>query len=181
MSINFTEVMAGEVTLATGGEPHPCKFKLKITIDDVDAHFDDPTHLGRAEGTIECELFGGVRPVDAGVFKLFDLVDDPKRRAMRYRLPFSDGAGNPCELVGMKDVGDDAGLDLWEDTTTLATEIRAGHDTGLFEAPNAPILASGAITIAVDDFVEQLSTFRGNPVDLVKFSARFAKTLASLY
>lgn len=181
MSVSFTEVMSGEVTLAGGDTPAPCKFELTITVDDVDAHFDDPAHRGSATGEIDCDLFGGTRPVAAGEFKLFDTVDDPKRRAMRYRLPFADKGGNPCELVGMKDVGDDPGLDLWADTTTLATQIRSGHDTGIYESPSAPILADGVLTIAIDDFIEQLSTFRGNPIEIAKFVWRFNQTLGSVY
>lgn len=181
MSVSFSEVMSGHVTLAAGGEPAPCKFELDISVDDVDAHFDDPAHRGLASGTIDCDLFGGARQVETGEFKLFDTVADPKRRAMRYRLPFTDKGGNPCELVGMKDVGDDPGPDLWSDTTTLATQIRAGHDTGIHESPTAPILAEGVLTIAIDDFVEQLSTFRGNPIDIAKFVWRFNQTLGSVY
>jgi len=94
---------------------------------------------------------------------------------------FTDGAGNPVELVGMKDVGDDPGMDLWKDTTTLFTRICSGHEAGLYEATSNPVLAEGVITIAIDDFVEQLSTFRGNPLDIARFVYRFNQTLGSVY
>lgn len=181
MGVEFTEVMKGTVALADGGADEACKFELTISVDDVDAHFDDPAHWGSAVGFVDCDLFGGEREVTAGRFKLFDSVPDPKRRAMRYALPFTDGAGNPVELVGMKDVGDDPGMDLWKDTTTLFTRICSGHEAGLYEATSNPVLAEGVITIAIDDFVEQLSTFRGNPLDIARFVYRFNQTLGSVY
>ena len=181
MSVRFTETMKGHVTLTGGDDPAPCKFTLTIEVDDVDAHFADEDHWASATGTVDCDLFGGERPVDAGEFKSFDRVNDPKRRAMRYRLPFTDGAGNAVELVGMKDVGDDEGLDMWADTTTLAVEIRAGHNTGEYEATTAEVLASGEIVIEIVDFAKQLTTFRGNPIDIGKFLAKFNKTLADIY
>jgi len=181
MGVEFTEVMKGNVALVGGDDDVACKFELTISVDDVDAHFDDPDHRGTAVGFVDCDLFGGQREVTAGRFKLFDTVDDPRRRAMRYSLPFTDGAGNPVELTGMKDVGDDPGLDLWKDTTTLFTRVCAGHDVGIYEATTSPILAEGVITIAIDDFIEQLSTFRGNPLDVARFVYRFNKTLGAVY
>lgn len=181
MGVEFTEVMAGSVALTGGDDQVPCKFELTISVDDVDRHFNEPEDLGTAIGYVDCDLFGGKREVDAGVFKLFDTVADPKRRAMRYRLPFTDGGGNPVELVGMKDVGDDPGFDMWKDTTTLHTQIRSGHNTGIYETPGTDILASGIITIAIDDFVEQLSTFRGTPIDVAKFVFGFNRVLGEVY
>ncbi len=181
MSVRFTETMKGHVSLAGSDEPSPCEFTLTIEVDDVDAHFADEDHWATAVGSVDCDLFGGKRPVDAGQFKSFDRVTDPKRRAMRYRLPFTDGAGNPVEFVGKKDVGDDDGIDLWADTTTLAVEIRAGHNTGEYEESNADVLASGEIVIEILDFAKQLTTFRGNPIDVAKFLAKFNKTLAEIY
>lgn len=181
MGVEFTEVMKGTVALTDGGDDAACKFELTISVDDVDAHFDDPAHRGTAVGYVDCDLFGGKREVTDGTFKLFDDVADPKRRAMRYSLPFTDGGGNPVELIGMKDVGDDPGLDLWKDTTTLFTRICSGHGTGIYESTAAPVLAEGVITIAIDDFVEQLSTFRGNPLDVARFVFRFNKTLGEVY
>ena len=181
MSVRFTETMKGYVSLAGSDERAPCEFTLTIEVDDVGKHFKDEDHWGTAIGSVDCDLFGGKRPVEAGQFKCFDRVTDPKRRAMRYRLPFEDGAGNPVELVGKKDVGDDEGLDMWADTTTLAVEIRAGHDTGDYEDTNAPVLAAGEIVIEILDFAKQATTFRGNPIDVAKFLAGFNKTLAEIY
>lgn len=181
MSVRFTEVMRGHVALAGSTDQKSCVFKLTIEVDDVEAHFNDEDHWATAVGWIDCDLFGGQRDVTAGQFKSFDRVADPRRRAMRYRLPFTDAAGNPVEFVGMKDVGDDPGIDIWEDTTTLAVEIRAGHDTGDYEAGTAPVLAAGEIVIEIPDFAEQLTTFRGNPIDIARFLKGFNKTLFEVY
>lgn len=181
MSVSFTEVMRGHVALTGSTDQQECVFKLTIAVDDVKAHFSDEDHWATAEGWIDCDLFGGQRDVIGGQFKCFDRVADPKRRAMRYRLPFTDAAGNPIEFVGMKDVGDDPGMDLWADTTTLAVEIRSGHDTGDYEAGTAPVLASGEIVIEIPDFAEQLTTFRGSPIDIGRFLKGFNKTLFEVY
>ena len=98
-------------------------FHLTITAEDTDAFVADPDHTGVAAGWVESDLFGGRRPVEAGIFNLFTAVPDadpdrPERR-MLYRLPFSDAGGNPLTLVGHKVVRDDPGLDLWPDTSTL--------------------------------------------------------------
>ena len=54
---------------------------------------------------------------------------------MRYRLWFRDCAGNPLTMNGFKDVGDDAGLDMWKDTTSLFVNLLTGH---VEEPPRQP-------------------------------------------
>ena len=46
---------------------------------------------------------------------------------MLYRLWFRDGVGHPLTLTGFKLVRDDAGFDVWKDTTTLFTHVLRGH------------------------------------------------------
>ena len=78
-----------------------------------------------ANGTVTYEPLGGRRPVERGWFNLFTIPEDPTRRSMRYRLHFSDPGGNPATFVGVKDVHDDRGADVWADTTTLRVVHRA--------------------------------------------------------
>ena len=60
------------------------------------------------------------------MFNLF--VDtEPGVKHMLYRLWFRDGVGHPLTLTGFKLVRDDAGFDVWKDTTTLFTRVLRGH------------------------------------------------------
>jgi len=190
-SVRFTETMTGYVAL---GAENPragwhrgkrasskCTFHLTVRIDDVDVHLADDDTWATATGWVDCDLFGGRHEIEGGEFRLFDPVSDPRRRAMRYRLPFRDGAGELVELVGKKDVGDDTGFDLWRDTTRLATEIRAGHRTGELEETTARVLARGVVVITPLALVKQMTTFRGTPAGLTRFFSAFASTIWRLY
>lgn len=53
------------------------------------------------------------------------------------------GTGEPLTLVGLKDVGNDPGLDAWRDTTCLFTRILEGH-VEADEDENVPERARGS-------------------------------------
>ena len=98
-----------------------------------------------------------------------------------------DGVGNPLTMTGFKLVKDDAGFDVWKDTTTLFTRILQGH-VPEGEDGTAVILASGTIIIRARDFAKQLTTFRaGGPSvaaklgAIAKFGLIFAQQLAEAY
>ena len=102
---------------------------------------------------------------------------------MLYRLWFRDGVGHPVTMTGYKLVKDDAGFDIWKDTTTLFTRVLQGHvPEGGDE--DATVLASGMIVIRARDFAKQLTTFRGGRLGamaLVKFGVIFVQQLAEAY
>jgi cholesterol oxidase len=167
--LDFTEEMKGWVTLgatdfAQGAEQGKrdgtfLMFHLTITAPDVERFVADPMHEGTAVGWVECEALGGRLPVEKGVFNLFVDGDDRSRTRMLYRLPFADGAGRPLTLTGFKDVHDDPGFDVWSDTSTLYTRVLRGHvEAG--DDDSAEVVAAGVITIHLDDFAKQLTTFR---------------------
>lgn len=168
-ALEFTEEMKGYVTL---GEPdyEPgfaegknkgtfLMFHLTIRLDDVGRFVTDPAHEGSAHGWVECQELGGKLPVEIGVFNLFVDTDDPARTLMLYRLFFADGAGHPLTLSGFKDVKDDPGLDVWQDTSTLYTRVLRGH-VAAEDEKEAELVASGIINIYMQDFAKQLTTFR---------------------
>jgi len=165
--LEFTEEMKGHVTAgasdpaagARGQGRVPFQFRLTITMDDVDRFVTSPEHEARAEGWVECEALGGRRPVEQGVFNLFTHVTDPSRKQMLYRLFLTDGAGQPYTLSGMKDVHDDAGPDIWRDTTTLYTRLYKGRVSADQEA-QAELWGAGVLIIYELDFLKQLGTFR---------------------
>lgn len=183
-SLSFTEQMKGFVALDAAdpaeGERlgrqlgQRLMFRLTITAPDVDAFVHDPEHLGTAEGYVECDLLGGRLPVERGWFNLFVAGDDARQRRMLYRLWFRDAGGNALTFTGEKDVVDDAGLDVWRDTSTLSVRILAGHVLPPQDAA-ARSVAAGVITIRVPDFLQQLTTFRTEGPDGAGAMASFGR------
>ena len=170
-SVQFTEEMLGHVTFdetdynrgANADRPGASffKFHLTIAVDDIARFGSDPTRQAGAFGWVEGDAFGGRLPVEHGVFNLF--VDtEPGVKHMLYRLYFRDGVGHPLTMSGFKLVRDDAGFDVWRDTTTLFTRVYRGHVSAAEEA-DAELVASGVLRIRMRDFAKQLTTFRGGP------------------
>lgn len=174
-TLSFIEEMKGYVTFGeTSFEQGYWKGRetgtllahhLTITVDDVDRFVRHREHEGRAEGYVRFELpdkelsLNGQFTVLEGRFNLFEDKEDPARKRMLYRLFFRDNDGQPFTLSGYKEIIDDPGADLWEDTTTLFTRILRGHVEPEDE-PDAEIVASGKISIHLRDFLRLLTTFR---------------------
>jgi hypothetical protein len=188
-TVRFTEEMLGHVTFGEeefgrGAAPErdgaaALKFHLTIVVDDIDRFGSDPLRRAGAHGYVECDALGGRLPVEHGAFNLF--VDtEPGVKHMLYRLFFRDGAGHPLTLTGFKLVKDDAGFDVWKDTTTLFTRVLRGHVDQQAE-PGAELVASGVLRIRPRDFARQLTTFRGSVSGLLKFGVIFLGQLAEAY
>jgi hypothetical protein len=170
-SVQFTEEMLGHVTFgetdfhrgANADRPGAgfLKFHLTIVVDDIKRFGHDDSRRADAFGWVHCDALGGKLPVERGVFNLF--VDtEPGVKHMLYRLFFRDGVGHPLTLTGFKLVKDDAGFDVWRDTTTLFTRVYRGH-VSAEEESSAELVASGVLRIRMRDFAKQLTTFRGGP------------------
>jgi cholesterol oxidase len=161
-------------------------FHLTIEVADIERFETDPLRAAGAVGYLRCDALGGQLPVEQGWFNLF--VDtEPGVKRMLYRLWFRDGVGHPLTLTGFKLVRDDAGFDVWKDTTTLFTQVLRGHVEEGGDA-QAELVASGVLRIRVRDFAKQLTTFRaGGPSigaqlgALVKFGWVFLAQLAQAY
>ena len=195
-TVRFTEEMLGHVTFgetdyARGAQPDregaaDFKFHLTIEVADIDAFSKDPLRPAAAHGYVHCDALGGQLPVVAGFFNLF--VDtEPGVKHMLYRLHFYDGVGHPLTMIGHKVVENDAGFDLWKDTTTLFTRVLRGH-VAEGEDEAAEVVGSGIIIIRVRDFAKQLTTFRSSGPGigaqlgaLVKFGVIFVQQLAQVY
>ena len=102
---------------------------MTIKVDNMERFVLIPDHLAAVEGTVSSAIGGDKRPIEGGMFNLLVDTGDPSHKKMLYRLHFSDANGNPLTLSGFKDVHDDAGGDVWADTTTLFTHIYDGHET----------------------------------------------------
>jgi hypothetical protein len=189
-SVRFTEEMLGHVTFgesdfARGAQPDrdgsaAFMFHLTIEVDDMQRFAHDPMRAATAAGYVHCEGLGGRLGVEHGWFNLFVDVE-PGVKHMLYRLWFRDGVGHPLTMTGFKLVKNDAGFDVWKDTTTLFTRVLQGH---VSEADDdaAELVASGIIRIRARDFAKQLTTFRSDGVGpLAKFGVIFAQQLAEAY
>jgi cholesterol oxidase len=195
VSLSFTEEMKGFISFGEedfdrgfrrGRESRTAlMFHLTITTDDLERFIADPKHAADAQGYIRCDALGGERPVQRGDFNLFvDQPADHTRKRMHYRLHFEDATGHRLTLTGEKVIEDDPGFDLWSDTTTLFTTIRAGHvEEG--DDDTAERVARGILHIPPLDFARQLTTFRTKPagrVDAIgRFGALFAGALWESY
>jgi hypothetical protein len=90
-------------------------------------------------------------------------------------------------MTGFKLVEDDAGFDVWKDTTTLFTSVLQGH-VAEGDDETAEKLAVGVLRIRMRDFAKQLTTFRaGGPTlvnqlgALARFGVIFVQQLADAY
>jgi hypothetical protein len=186
-TVRFTEEMLGHVTFgeedylrgAVAGRDGAggLKFHLTIVVDDIERFAHDPRRSAGAIGYVESDVLGGRLPVEHGAFNLF--VDtEPGVKHMLYRLFFSDGSGHPLTLTGFKLIKNDAGFDVWKDTTTLFTRVLRGH---VQEGHEGELVASGVLRIRPRDFARQLTTFRGSLSGLLKFGLIFLGQLAEAY
>src|SRR3954469_14808246 len=168
-SLTFTEEMKGSVAEGTTASTHeehrtaaehgkPLMFHLDITAADVDAFVTSPAHATRADGYIESPLYGGRCAVSNGTVNLFVNQADPSKKNMFYRLFFTAGDGRPLTLTGVKDIEGPSFTSLWNETTTLYTQILSGH---IASGQAGPVVASGVVIIRPEDFFfKQLFSFR---------------------
>jgi len=173
-------------------------FELTITAEDIDRFAADPKHPATAEGYVLADYFGGRMPVERGWFNLFvaDVSDDgrPARR-MLYRLWLRDPGGTPFTFTGHKLIHNEAGFDLWPDTTTLYATIARGHvpppesdappDVEPVTARQEGAVGAGILFIRPLDFARQLTTFRAEgpapAAGLLTFGKLFGGELWQVY
>jgi cholesterol oxidase len=191
VAVAFTEEMKGHCAFGTDDfvsgwdegrrSTTELMFHLTISVDDIHRFETDVMHEALAIGWVQCPAIGDGRlEVVRGSFNLFAPGLASGRTTMRYRLWFCDGAGRPLTLVGYKDVGDDPGLDLWHDTTSLYTSLLDGHVESGFDGA-APTRAKGILFIKPLDFAKQLTTFRGRPSAIARFERLFLAALWRTY
>ena len=161
-------------------------FHLTIEVEDIDRFAHDPRRPAAATGYVHCDALGGRLAVEQGWFNLFVDVA-PGVKHMLYRLWLRDGVGHPLTMTGVKLVEDDAGFDVWKDTTTLFTRVLQGH-VSESEDDAATELAAGVLRIRMRDFAKQLTTFRATGPGLgaqlgalTKFGVIFMQQLAEAY
>jgi predicted acylesterase/phospholipase RssA len=168
-SLTFTEEMKGTVAEGVTASTHdeyraaaqhgkPLMFHLDVTAVDVDAFVTSPAHETRADGYIDSPMYGGRRPVSNGTVNLFVNQADPTKKNMFYRLFFTAADGRQLTLTGVKDIEGPSPTSLWNETTTLYTQILSGH---VAAGQAGTVVASGVLVIRPEDFFfKQLFSFR---------------------
>jgi hypothetical protein len=187
--VRFTEQMRGFHTpgapaydagyLAGRRDWSHLAFQLTIGTDDLDAVLEDPWHRMTARGWVRCKALSAADlVVRDGEFQLFSPGSSRGRRVMRYRLPVQTPGGR-MTLLGFKDVGDDRGIDLWPDTTSLFTRLVRGDAD--CDAPVALEYSRGILRLGPVMFARQMTTFRGDPLTAARFGAFFLAQLLHRY
>jgi predicted acylesterase/phospholipase RssA len=172
-SLKFTEEMKGFLKRGATATTHEeyqaaaaeakgadgaLMFHLDISVADVDTFVTSPAHETKADGYIDSPLFGGRRPVANGVVNLFVNAADPMKKNMRYRLFFTGGDGRKYTLAGFKDINGPSLTSLWDETTTLYTQVLEGH---IAAGQQGPVVGSGVLVIRPEDFFfKQMFSFR---------------------
>lgn len=191
MKVRFSEQMRGFYGVGAPGydtgeiigrtDGIRLNFRLTISSDDVRGLLKDRVHRMCAEGAIVCKEFGPVEmPVEGGVYEVFVPVRRG-RYTMRYRLPFRTADGTAMTVLGYKDVGDDWGVDMWPDTTTLYTRLIRGHVGWLPDRDVGAEYARGILRLNAPMFARQLSTFRGTPAGIALYGWFFLRQLRLAY
>ncbi len=181
--IEFTETMRGFVSTTVTddfqagraqGERDASKFAFTVTVTapNVDRLIADPAHEAILRGTIDAPIFSPTPlRVDAGRFNLLVRdADRPGTRRMVYDMPAVADDGHTYHVEGFKTIHDDAGPDVWSDTTTLYVTVRDIDAAG-------PVIAKGIVNILIKDFRKQLTTMKAigaaNKLEELKTLAKF--------
>ncbi len=159
--ISFKETMAGGFSLNKTSPKEGKKsgnlagtelaMHAEVNIDDIDKFIEQPDHLGHLTGSIDFPPFGFGIKAHHGVFNLFNPTNNPDMKLMIYELGFIH-QGENYYLAGKKEVHDDPFFDLWDDTTTLFTQLHKGKDK------SGEVIGAGILTLGVKDLIKLVST-----------------------
>ena len=134
----------------TGRRRHnEISFRVRITIDDLQAFLNDPAHTARLEGRLDYGALGTNLPINAGIFNLFSIDPEAKMRKMLYRFSFTTDSGQIYCLDGEKEIHRERTfLEGFPDMTTLFTSIHHGPTSTGEEA------GAGVLKVPLDTLVE---------------------------
>jgi Polyketide cyclase / dehydrase and lipid transport len=166
--IDFRERMAGPVAFGCSdalvaaeigdARSEEMTLRLRVEIDDLDAFLGDRQHRTRVSGSVDCDILGGVLPIERGSLALLPETGTGQATTMEYRLDFADRTGRELTLVGVKTVRNDPGPDLWRDTTTLDVQLFPRQHDLRPDGLGMPVL-SGQLRLSPLSFLRQLTTF----------------------
>ncbi len=189
VGLQFTETMRGffsteekedyqKAAQAGKKSNSPFEFTLTVILEDLDLMIEDEKHEGRIVGSMRAPaLSESPLSVTEGFFNLFVKdPDHPDAYQMRYRMKLHAEDGSDYYFDGFKEIKDDPGFDMWEDTTTLFITVHQG------ESQSEPIVGRGILRILPKDFITQLTTVKVLHSDSLKqrleAQARFGRFFA---
>lgn len=186
--VRFDETMTGTVRLPAAVDPgtprRRAQVRLSVRIPDLRALRDDPVHTAELTGTVfVAGMTARPVPVEGGKLHLLATVDGGSDRTMTYVLPFTDDAGAPWLLQGVKHVRRSWNTDPWRATTRLAVAV-----TGPDERYDGTV-ATGRLTIGVREVARLLRSVRatGTPAGrsgagtVARFGGFFAGEVARAF
>ncbi|MCP3139581.1 patatin-like phospholipase family protein [Pyxidicoccus xibeiensis] len=159
--LTFRETMSGPLAMGTTdpttgahqGKDTPFTMHCTISVDDMDAFVRDENHTARLVAQVHYAPLGEDLPVKQGTFNLFRPGDTPNTRIMAYGLRFA-AKGKEYYLSGTKTIRDDAGPDLWKDTTRLYSRLHEGTDE------RGPVVAAGVLKLGVEQVLKIIASMR---------------------
>ncbi|RYZ38925.1 MAG: patatin-like phospholipase family protein [Myxococcaceae bacterium] len=176
--LTFRETMSGPLALgatdpeagAHDGRSTLFTMHCTISIDDMDAFIRDASHAARLVAHIQYPPLGDDLPVREGSFNLFRPTDDPQTQIMSYGLNFR-AHGREYYLEGTKTLHDDAGPDLWRDTTRLYCHLHEGTDA------RGPVVGSGILVLGLRELLQLVTSMRSSRegVEGLQIISRFGK------
>jgi cholesterol oxidase len=187
--VSFTETMRGFISFDEKNDyknaydlgktqNSPFEFTLTIQSLDVSAFDKDASHKAELIGTVGCPALSA-HPITAmdGTFNLFVKEDATgKIKLMKYGMTLFTREGQSYYFFGYKEIRDDSGFDMWNDTTTLFITVYEGKDD------QSPVKGKGILKILIPDFMKQLRTMKALHADdnMESFSsvATFGKLFA---
>lgn len=160
--IAFREKMEGWFALgetdpkqgAVAGREKGSRMSLhaSIYIRDLEGFMENPDHGGTMNGHLVFEDFDNYLPAKTGVFNLFVEDDkDTEVKWMIYELSFSY-SDREYYLAGKKEVKNDPGFDLWNDTTTLKVRLFEGSDD------TGDIVGAGILRLEVKELIKLIKS-----------------------
>jgi len=167
VGVSFTETMKGFFSLNETedyergyekGKTENSAFEFTLTIisEDVQSLVTIDVHEAGMIGTMKAPALSN-EPLTAlhGVFNLF-VIDpqEPERKKMQYSAQLLSSEGKKFYFEGFKDVYNDRGIDVWQDTTTLFINIYEG------ESSVNKLIGKGKLKIEIKDFMKQLRTIK---------------------
>jgi cholesterol oxidase len=161
IGITFTELMSGgfslgETDTATGaakGANNILVMHGTVTVDDIDRFIADPAHLGRLDVIMDWPPFGKGLPAPGGVFNLFSPSGDPTLKLMVYEWGLQH-EGKDCYFAGQKNVQVHPILEIWQDTTTLHTQLHEGKDK------SGTVVGAGIISLSFEQLLKMSRHFK---------------------
>jgi hypothetical protein len=182
LGIMFRETMAGGFTV---GETDPnigsekgkqagtiLAMHSTITIQDLNRFISDPNHLGQINGSVDFVGFGQNIPATTGVFNLFSPTDRPGLKLMVYEMGFTHN-GEDYYLAGKKEIHEDSVAHLWQETTTLFTQLHKGADK------TSPAIGAGILTLGPLDLLKMTSSMHAlnanSPIEAEKAILTFGR------